>query len=88
MKFDQLLAIVADEPVFETGLLLAGSVNPSDMRRQLVRWTQVDDCTSYGAGSTRWHRPTAKPRPIPSSSPIDWCAALMSAVCRRWHTLV
>ena len=27
MKFDQLLAIVADEPVFETGLLLAGSVN-------------------------------------------------------------
>ena len=41
MKFDQLLAIVADEPVFETGLLLAGSVNPSDMRRQLVRWTQA-----------------------------------------------
>ena len=41
MKFDQLLGIVADEPVFETGLLLAGSVNPSDMRRQLVRWTQA-----------------------------------------------
>ena len=41
MKFDQLLAIVADEPVFETGLLLVGSVNPSDMRRQLVRWTQA-----------------------------------------------
>ena len=41
MKFDQLLAIVADEPVFETGLLLAGFVNPSDMRRQLVRWTQA-----------------------------------------------
>ena len=41
MKFAQLLAIVADEPVFETGLLLAGSVNPSDMRRQLVRWTQA-----------------------------------------------
>lgn len=41
MKFDQLLAIVADEPLFETGLLLAGSVNPSAMRRQLVRWTQA-----------------------------------------------
>ena len=36
-----MLAIVADEPVFETGLLLAGPVNPSDMRRQLVRWTQA-----------------------------------------------
>ncbi len=85
MKFDQLLAIVADEPVFESGLLLAGSVNPSDMQRQLVRWT---DCTNYGEDFTRWHRPTAKPRPIPSSSPIDWYAALMSAVCRRWPTLV
>ena len=41
MKFDQLLAIVAYEPLFETGLLLAGSVNPSAMRRQLVRWTQA-----------------------------------------------
>ena len=41
MKFAQLLAIVADEPVFETGLLLAGPVNPSDMQRQLVRWTQA-----------------------------------------------
>lgn len=41
MKFDQLLAIVADEPLFETGLLLAGAVNPSTMRRQLVRWTQA-----------------------------------------------
>lgn len=41
MKFDQLLAIVADEPLFETGLLLAGPINPSDMRRQLVRWTQA-----------------------------------------------
>ena len=41
MKFDQLLAIVADEPLFETGLLLAGAVNPSAMRRQLVRWTQA-----------------------------------------------
>ena len=27
--------------MFETGLLLAGYVNPSDMRRQLVRWTQA-----------------------------------------------
>lgn len=41
MKFAQLLAIVADEPLFETGLLLAGAVNPSTMRRQLVRWTQA-----------------------------------------------
>jgi predicted transcriptional regulator of viral defense system len=38
MKFDDLLRIVADEPVFETGLLLAGRVDADDVRRQLSRW--------------------------------------------------
>ena len=39
MEFAQLLEIVDDEPVFETGLLLAGDVDPADVRRQLSRWT-------------------------------------------------
>ncbi len=38
MRFDDLLAIVTDEPVFETGLLLAGDRDPGDVRRQLSRW--------------------------------------------------
>jgi predicted transcriptional regulator of viral defense system len=41
MKFDQLLTWVADEPVFETGLLLAGDVNPLDVRKQLSRWVKA-----------------------------------------------
>ena len=40
MKFEDLAEIVADEPVFETGLLLAGAVDPADLRRQLSRWTR------------------------------------------------
>ena len=39
MEFSQLLHIVDDEPVFETGLLLSGDVNPLDVRKQLSRWT-------------------------------------------------
>ena len=39
MEFRELLEIVGNEPVFETGLLLAGPVNPADVRRQLSRWT-------------------------------------------------
>lgn len=39
MELNQLLQIVGDEPVFETGLLLAGEVNPLDVRKQLSRWT-------------------------------------------------
>ena len=39
MEFTELLEIVGDEPVFETGLLLAGDVDPANVRRQLSRWT-------------------------------------------------
>jgi predicted transcriptional regulator of viral defense system len=41
MQFNEMLAIVGDEPVFETGLLLAGDVDPNDVRRQLSRWTKA-----------------------------------------------
>jgi predicted transcriptional regulator of viral defense system len=39
MDFVSLLKIVGNEPVFETGLLLSGDVNPFDVRKQLSRWT-------------------------------------------------
>jgi predicted transcriptional regulator of viral defense system len=38
MNFEQLLHLVADQPLFETGLLLSGDVDPNDIRRQLSRW--------------------------------------------------
>src|SRR5687767_8987665 len=38
MKFESLLAAVGHEPLFETGFLLAGEVDPADIRRQLSRW--------------------------------------------------
>lgn len=41
MKFEKLLRVTKDEPVFETGLLLAGDVDPSDVMRQLSRWVRA-----------------------------------------------
>lgn len=41
MKFETLVAAVSDEPVFETGLLLAGPGDPAHVRRQLSRWTRA-----------------------------------------------
>ena len=38
MKFSELLHIVGDEAIFESGLLLAGGVNSADVRRQLSLW--------------------------------------------------
>lgn len=40
MDFPALLRLAADQPLFETGFLLAGDVDPSDVRRQLSRWTR------------------------------------------------
>ena len=39
MKFEEAVDIVSEEPLFETGLLLAGDADPADLRRQLSRWT-------------------------------------------------
>ena len=41
MEFSELLEIVQDEPVFETGLLLSGDVNPREIHHQLSRWRQA-----------------------------------------------
>ncbi len=38
MEFEELLSLVGDEPVFGTGLLLAGERSPRYVRRQLSAW--------------------------------------------------
>jgi hypothetical protein len=40
MNFNELLNIVKDEPVFDSGLLLTGSAKPHEIRRQLSRWSR------------------------------------------------
>lgn len=40
MKFEEFLAIVGEQPLFETSLLLTGDVDPNDVRRQLSRWVR------------------------------------------------
>ena len=41
MKFNELLNLVDSEPLFETGLLLAGQKNPGYIRRQLSGWVRA-----------------------------------------------
>lgn len=41
MEFSRLVELVGDEPVFGTGILLAGAVDPNDVRRQLSRWVNA-----------------------------------------------
>jgi predicted transcriptional regulator of viral defense system len=41
MVFEELLALLGREPLFETGFLLAGDVKPGYVRRQLSEWVKA-----------------------------------------------
>lgn len=66
MRFQDLLQVVAEEPVFETGLLLAGDHRPDDVRRQLSRWRRAGRLHQLRRGlytlSPPWQR--IKPHPF------------------------
>lgn len=65
MEFKRLLQIVGDEPVFETGLLLTGAVNPSHVRRQLSRWARSGQIYRLRRGLYALAPPYQKVKPHP-----------------------
>jgi predicted transcriptional regulator of viral defense system len=65
MEFRQLLDIVGDEPVFETGLLLAGDVDQAHVRRQLSRWVAAGRLYQLRRGLYALAPPFQKAKPHP-----------------------
>jgi predicted transcriptional regulator of viral defense system len=65
MKFERLIEIVGDEPVFDAGLLLAGEVDPADVRRQLSRWTAAGRLYQVRRGLYALAPPFQKVQPHP-----------------------
>lgn len=65
MEFETLLEIVGAEPLFETGLLLAGAVDPGDVRRQLSRWTAAGKLIQLRRGLYTLASPYRKVTPHP-----------------------
>jgi Transcriptional regulator, AbiEi antitoxin len=65
MNFDDLLATVRDEPVFETGLLLAGDVDPAGLQRQLSRWVKAGRLIQLRRGLYALAPPFQKVTPHP-----------------------
>ena len=65
MQFVELLEVVGDLPLFETGLLLAGDVDPADVRRQLSRWTSAGWIYQLRRGVYALAPPYQKTKPHP-----------------------
>jgi len=65
MKFDNVLSLVGNLPLFETGLLLVGNVDPNDVRRQLSRWTRAGKIRQLRRGLYTFAPPYNKIVPHP-----------------------
>ena len=60
-----MIANVGDEPLFETGFLLAGDVDPADLRRQLSRWVAGGHLVQLRRGLYALAPPYRKTEPHP-----------------------
>jgi hypothetical protein len=70
MEFKNLLEIVQDEPVFDTGLLLAGDVNSREIRRQLsASYVSLQSALAY-YGMIPEHVPVTTS--VSTSRPARW----------------
>ena len=65
MKFSELLDIVGDEPVFGTGLLLAGVTDVPAVQRQLAGWVRDGRLVRVRKGLYALERPHRKVDPDP-----------------------
>lgn len=65
MEFTELVEIIGDEPVFESGLLMAGNANPRDIRRQLSRWRRAGKIYQLRRGLYSLAPPFQKVNPHP-----------------------
>ena len=65
MEFAELLEIIGEEPVFETGLLMAGNANRRDIRHQLSRWKQAGKIYQLRRGLYSLAPPFQKVNPHP-----------------------
>lgn len=65
MKFNHLLKLVGDEPVFESSLLLAGDVDPMQVWLQLTRWVRSGHVLQLRRGLYAIAPPYQKQQPHP-----------------------
>ena len=65
MKFNELLSLIADEPVFSSSLLLSGKADKQQVRLQLSRWVKSDRLIQFRRGLYALAQPWRKIDPHP-----------------------
>lgn len=90
MEFNELLQIVDDEPVFETELLLAGNIDPNNIRKQLSRWTSSGKLIQPRRGLYCLAEPYQKvhPHPFLISNPLKRGSHVSLQAALAFHGLI
>lgn len=65
MKFDELLALIGDLPLFESSLLLTGTTQRAEIQRQLSRWATAGKLIQLRKGLYALAPPYARIKPHP-----------------------
>jgi len=65
MKWNDLLNLVAEEPVFDSALLMAGKVSRAQIQTQLTRWTRTGKILKLRKGLYVLAEPYGKTSPHP-----------------------
>lgn len=90
MKWEELLHIVKEEPVFSTAFLLAGPVNEGDVLRQLSRWTRLGRLVQFRRGLYGLSGPYRKtvPHPFLLSNRLKEASYVSLQSALSWHGLI
>jgi predicted transcriptional regulator of viral defense system len=90
MKFESLLTLVADEPVFSSALLLSGGVSVSQVRLQLSRWTKAGRVLQLRRGlyalAPAWRKVEPHPFLVANQLRRGSYVSLQSALA--WHGMI
>ena len=65
MKWEEVLTLLGDEPLFDSSMLLAGDDSPAEIRRQLSRWVASGRLIQLRRGLYAFAPPYARTDPHP-----------------------
>jgi predicted transcriptional regulator of viral defense system len=90
MKWNDLLEIVGQAPVFHSSILMAGAVNPADLGRQLSRWVRSGNLVQIRRGlyllSERYQR--TPPHPFLIANRIKHASYVSLQSALEYHGLI
>lgn len=90
MKFDELLSLIADEPVFSSSLLLSGKADVRPVRLQLSRWVKSGLVIQLRRGlytlAPPWRKVEPHPFLIANRLRSGTYVSLQSALA--WHSAI